>query len=452
MRVTIFTALRIQYNMKMEEIPRRVHFVGVGGVSMSGLAQHLHSLGYSVSGSDRTDSDRTDALSALGIAVHIGHNAANIGDARLVVRTSAVTESNEEIAEAHRRGVPVVLREELLGAVFNSFDRRIAICGTHGKTTVTAMIHEVLSAAGTEHTALIGGVYRGNNWYGGSGTVVAEACEFNRSFLYLRPTLCVCLNAEYDHPDCYRDEEDVRRAFAQFLSGVDDSGHVILPSELKGLYPHRNRTLFDKAYTVQNLSSDGGKPQFDVLSDETVRIRLAVPGEHNVRNALATLAVAEQLGLPMEIAKTGLENFCGVDRRWTEATIPDLCRTVLDYAHHPTELACSVATAKSMTKGRVLCVFQPHTYTRTKAFWSDFAECFREADAVGYLPVYSAREKPLAGVNSYLLAQSAAAKGINACFLADFLSAKRWIYGNASRDDILLILGAGDVNKLVGLL
>ncbi len=428
--------------------------MGVGGVGMSGLAQHLHRLGHIVTGSDRTPSERTRALAAMGIQVFIGHNAHNVGQAQMVVRSSAVGLFNEEVAEAARRSLPILLREQLLGEVFNAFDTRIAVCGTHGKTTVTAMLHEVLCAADVSHAAFIGGVYQGNNYYNGQGVVVAEACEFNRSFFNLRPTLAVCLNAEHDHPDCYRDAEDVRKAFACFLGGMGKGGYAVLPSELKGLYPHRNRTLYDKRFAVSKLQLICGKPSFDVTAPNgsTQHIELSVVGQHNVGNALAVIAAAERLGIPLETVALGLRRFEGVDRRWTEKNLPHLCKTVVDYAHHPTEIACTVAAAKSMTKGRVLCVFQPHTYSRTQAFWADFAECFRLADAVAYLPVYSAREKPLAGVNSYLLAQTAAVSGINACFLADFLSARQWIYGNAAPDDILLILGAGDVDHLVDLL
>ncbi len=417
---------------------------------MSGLAQHLFGLGYDVSGSDRTESEETQALKKLGIKVFVGHNSANIDGAQLVVRTSAVPTSNEEVARALHLGVPVLLREQLLGVVFDSFENRIAVCGTHGKTTVTAMLHEILVAAGMEHAAFVGGLYRGNNFFAGTHTVIAEACEFNRSFLQLHPTVCVCLNAEHDHPDCYGDLEDVRRAFASFFQNVGKTGWIVLPSELKGLCPHKNRVLFDKIYTVGNLQLTEGKPCFDMVEPDNAkhRISLQVPGKHNVHNALAALAAAQVLGIPADVACTGLNRFVGVDRRWTELQIAGIGKTVLDYAHHPTEIACSVATAKSMTKGRVLCVFQPHTYTRTKAFWEGFSDCFKQADAVAYLPVYSAREKPIAGVNSYLLAQSAAAKGLNACFLTDFASARRWIFGNATEKDILLILGAGDINKL----
>ena len=421
---------------------------------MSGLAQHLHNLGYEVTGSDRIESERTSALRELGIVVHIGHSAENISNAEMVVRTSAVHTDNVEVEEALKLNTPVVLREQLLGAIFNSFHTRIAVCGTHGKTTVTAMLHEILKQANVSHTALIGGVYQGNNYFFGNDIVVAEACEFNRSFYNLYPTICVCLNAEYDHPDCYRDREDVKKAFSQFMSNTSEDGYVVLPYNLRSLCPYRKRVYYDRKFAATNIRQDNGKPIFDVTLDDgsTDTLSLGVLGEHNVNNALAVMSVAKLLNVPFEAIKEALSVFCGVDRRWTECRIDNLCRVVIDYAHHPTELACSVATAKSIAKGKVICVFQPHTYSRTKAFFDEFVTCFADADMVAYLPIYSAREKPLAGVNSYLLAERARNLGVNARFLSDFNDAQQWVHGTVSTDDILLILGAGDVCELVDLL
>ena len=439
--------------MKMEEIPRRVHFVGIGGVGMSGLAQHLYKLGYIVTGSDRTESERTDALSKLGIKIHIGHCAENVANAEIVVRTSAVRDDNVEVLAANKRKIPVILREQLLGTVFNSFDVRIAVCGTHGKTTVTALIHEILEQAGVSHTALIGGVYNGNNYYFGNNVVVAEACEFNRSFYNLYPTICVCLNAEYDHPDCYESKEDVQQAFANFMDNTDSKGTVVLPYELRNLCARRRRLYFDRQYDVSNVTCVEGKPRFELdLGGEKYNLQLGITGEHNVSNALAAIAVTHQLlNVPLPTIEKALLTFAGVDRRWTEYN-SELCKVIVDYAHHPTELACSVATAKSICRGKVVCVFQPHTYSRTLAFFDKFATCFDGVKAVAYLPIYSAREKPISGVNSYVLAERANELGINAHFLPDFQSAKQWIESTVSHDDVLLILGAGDINELINIL
>lgn len=438
----------------MEEIPRRVHFVGIGGVGMSGLAQHLRNLGYAVTGSDRQANDRTVALQQLGIDIHIGHRADNVSNAQMVVRTSAVHNDNAEVKWAQSHNIPVVLREQLLGAIFNSFTTRIAVCGTHGKTTVTAMIHQVLKCAGMSHTAFIGGVYDGNNYYYGENVVVAEACEFNRSFYNLNPTICVCLNAEFDHPDTYRNQEDVRCAFQRFMLNTDVNGKVVLPHNLLHLCSERQAFELDRRYAVSNLISKQGKPMFDVAlpNGQTHTLALNVAGTHNVHNALAVVAVAELLNLPFKYVKQALESFSGVDRRWTERKVDGVGKVVCDYAHHPTELACSVATAKSMTGGRVLCVFQPHTYSRTKAMFSQFATCFTEADMVAYLPIYSAREMPIDEVNSERLSHLAQSCGVNACFLSNFNSARQWIVDNASSNDVVLLLGAGDVCEIANML
>ena len=438
--------------MTLQEIPNRVHFVGIGGVGMSGLAQHLLRLGYTVSGSDRTANDRTDALAELGAKIHIGHRGQNVRDCDLVVRTSAVHDDNVEVAQAISKKIPVVLREQLLGAIFNSFEKRVAVCGTHGKTTVTAMLHEIMVRAGVSHTAFIGGVYNGNNYYFGQDLAIAEACEFNRSFLNLSPTICVCLNAEHDHPDCYADEGAVRTAFAQFMSQVDEGGCVVLPSNLAALCTDRRCVYFDEI-AASNLSCKDGKQFFDVTLDgKLYRVELGVVGEHNVANAKAAIATALQLGIPAKKIVAALKHFHGVDRRWTERHVDGLCTVVCDYAHHPTELACAVATAKSLAKGKVVCVFQPHTYSRTRAFFEQFATCFAQADVVAYLPVYSAREIPLDGINSQQLAYCAQKLGLNAVYMPDFDTVTRWVRQTVTPDGILLILGAGDIVQLVDVL
>ena len=417
---------------------------------MSGLAQHLLHLGYTVCGSDRTRNDRTVALSEMGVNIHIGHKAGNIDGCELVVRTSAVHDDNEEIQEAKRKNIPIILREQLLGAIFNSFHTRVAVCGTHGKTTVTAMLHEILSSCGVSHTSFIGGVYEGNNYYFGENLVVAEACEFNRSFLNLNPTVCVCLNAEHDHPDCYADESAVHEAFAQFMQQTD--GAVVLPSHLAKLCNNRRCVYFDEI-AVRNLTAQDNKQFFDVdLDGKTYHVELGVVGAHNVSNAKAAIATALLLDVPADRIIAALKHFHGVERRWTERHIDGLCKVVCDYAHHPTEIACAVSTARSVTKGKVVCVFQPHTYSRTRAFFKQFATCFTQADVVAYLPIYSAREIPLDGVTSQHLTLLAQNMGVNAVYMSDFDTVTHWVRQNVQHDDILLILGAGDIVQLADML
>lgn len=418
---------------------------------MSALAQYFHLQGRTVTGSDRASNDRTKALAKMGVRIYIGHNKYNVRDAQLVVHTSAVHEDNVELAEAKKNGVPVVLREELLGIVFNRFSTRIAVCGTHGKTTVSAMIHQILKSNNVSHAAFIGGLYNGNNFYFGQDVVVAEACEYNRSFFNLKPTITVCTNAEYDHPDCYRSKASVRRAFKKFLANTAPNGTVILPRNLEKLAPKNTRCiLFDDALRG-NVRMQGGKPRFTASFGKCQSyVRLDVVGSHNAYNALAALAVGYALNLPLSDNVAALERFVGVDRRWSEFYRNFKC--VCDYAHHPTEIACSVDAARHVTHGKVICVFQPHTYTRTKAFFKQFATCFKGADVVAYLPVYSAREKPIRGVQSDRLARLAVKFGVNAEYFANFKQTAEWLKQVAEPCDLVLILGAGDVVELVKLL
>lgn len=437
--------------MKLQDIPKRVHFVGVGGIGMSALAQYLFALGYAVTGSDRASNEQTKALAHMGVRVYIGHNKYNARDAEMIVHSSAVHSDNVELIEAEKNGIPIVLREELLGAIFNSFKTRIAVCGTHGKTTVTAMIHQLLQCSKVSHAAFIGGLYCGNNFYFGQDVVVAEACEYNRSFFNLKPTITVCTNAEFDHPDCYRNKSSVRRAFKKFLANTDDAGAVILPRNLSDLAPKNTRCiLFDNALTGE-IRLKGGKPRFMAsFGKSQAAVSLDIVGRHNAYNALAALAVGYALELPLSDGIAALERFEGVDRRWTELDCGFKC--VCDYAHHPTEIACSVDCARHVTQGRVICVFQPHTYTRTKAFFKEFVTCFNQADVVAYLPIYSAREKPIRGVESQRLASFAVKSGIKAEFFADFKSVAQWLKETAEPSDLVLILGAGDVVELSKLL
>ena len=415
---------------------------------MSSLARHLSQLGCTVSGSDRAENEQTEKLRNQGISVFVPHSANNVGNAKLVVRTSAVTEDNPEVQYAKKHGIPVILREELLGEVFDSYSERIAVCGTHGKTTVTAMLHHVLERCGISHVAFIGGEYDGNNYFCGQHTVIAEACEYNRSFLRLHPTLCVCLNVEYDHPDCYKGTEDVERAFEKLFT---QSERVVLHSAHRNLW--RDAEFFgERGVTAENIRLENGYARFHLHVDGeyVCNVSLGVCGEHNVKNALAVVAAAKTLHLPLLQVAQALATFHGVDRRWTEQK--GALRVVCDYAHHPTEIATSVKTAQSVSNGRVICVFQPHTYSRTQAFFDEFISCFDGADQIIYLPVYSAREKPLPHVTSYRLYLRARAAGKNTKYFPDFQRCATFLKRTAKDDDVIVLVGAGDVNKLAELL
>lgn len=429
--------------MNIADIPNRVHFVGIGGIGQSALAKHLLLSGHKVSGSDGTDGKMLAKLADLGACFHVGHNADNVADAQLVVKSSAVGDDNVEVAYARQQGIPVVLREQLLGAIFNDYSVRIAVCGTHGKTTVTAMISHVLAECGVEHAAFIGGKFHGENYRYGKNVVVAEACEYNRSFLQLRPTITVCLNCQLDHTDCYADVADVEAAFEQLAQQT--SGCFICPQGLLHMFP--NAVAFDDGrLKISNLKSINGKPCFDLSCDNvTIRsCRLRICGTHNVANLLAALTVARVIGMPLLQASRAACLFDGVDRRWTEKQ--SFCRVVCDYAHHPTELRAAIKCARELADD-VVCVFQPHTYSRTKAFFVQFAECFAQTRVI-YLPIFAARETPIDGVSSQALAEYARSIGVDACYAQGFDEADMLVREKADRCSVVLILGAGDVYKL----
>lgn len=436
--------------MKYADLYRRVHFVGIGGIGMSGIAQYLLANGVNVSGSDRQINSCTQRLAQLGAQIHIGHNANNVANADLVVKTSAVDNTNCEIAYALQHNIPVILREQLLGDIFGKFSTRIAVCGTHGKTTVTAMLHHVLDGVGIQHTAFIGGEYHGNNYWGGGGNVVvAEACEYKRSFLQLDPTVVVCTNIDYDHPDCYASLADVQNTFAQ-LFAKSTVQRVILPTSNANLAQSK-AVLYD-GLQAKNFFQVDGKWHFDVTQcEKPTMFALNVVGKHNVDNALAVIATALSLDLPLDNVSQALQTFDGVDRRWT-VTYNSGVRVVCDYAHHPTELRCAVQTALQTANGKVLAVFQPHTYSRTKAYFDEFVGCFQGVDALCYLPVYSAREQPLDGANSLLLNNLALSCGLNSYYAGNFDQARAFVANNAHAGDTVLVLGAGDVVNLASLL
>lgn len=414
---------------------------------MSALAQHLLHCGTEVSGSDRHENSQTQKLRSLGARIYTPHCAGKMGDPGLVVRTSAVSLCNEEVSSAKKRGIPVKLREELLGEIFNGFPKRIAVCGTHGKTTVTAMLHYILKWCGFSHTAFVGGEYLGENYCFGKDIVIAEACEYNRSFLHLRPDVCLCLNVEFDHPDCYKNSADVENAFKQLFA---QSGQVILPADRKDLW--KNAVFFGgDGLVAEQISFEGGCPRFVVRDgDKKFACRLKICGEHNISNALAALTAAKTLNLPLEKATDALATFCGVDRRWTE--IPCRFRVVCDYAHHPTEIAASLKTARRVCGGKVFCVFQPHTYSRTKALLGLFAECFDNADYTVLLPVFAARETPDSGATSLQLFETMRSRKKSVGYFATFAETAAFLKKEVAANDIVLLVGAGDVNKLADLL
>ncbi len=448
---------------------RGVHFVGIGGIGMSGLAELLVTLGYRVSGSDAKASDLTRRLEGMGVRVHEGHAASHVGDADAVVVSSAVRPDNPELVAARTRAIPVVPRGELLAELMRT-KYGIAIGGAHGKTTTTSMVAFVLEQAGLDPTAVIGGRLQafGSNARLGQGRYfVAEADESDGSFLMMAPVISVITNVDHEHLDHYGSFDRVLDAFVTFANRVPFHGAAIVCAddpELLALVPRMTRRVVtygidaaDAALTARDVAAADGGTTCRVFhrqsaGDEPLALgslRLRVPGRHNLRNALAALGVALELDVPFEVAAAALEQFAGADRRLQ--TIGD-ARDVLvvdDYGHHPTEIAAVLRALREAWQRRLIVVFQPHRYTRTAALLEGFAETLASADVVLLAPIYAASEPPMDGVSSEALAARIASHGgARVRVLADLEDAPAAVADEARPGDLVLTLGAGSIGRM----
>jgi UDP-N-acetylmuramate--alanine ligase len=440
---------------------QHVHFIGIGGIGMSGIAEILLSLGMKVSGSDLRRGPVTDRLARLGATVYEGHDARNVSGATVVVTSSAVTAANPEVIEAHARNIPVIQRAEMLAELMR-LKYGIAIAGMHGKTTTTSMVAAVLSAGGLDPTVVVGGrvdALGSNAWLGTTQYLVAEADESDRSFLKLSPILAVVTNLDREHMDCYRDMADVERAFLDFMDRVPFYGAVtacIDNARLKEILPRARRRVFtygtaaeaDFRLEILDPGQGGCFSRFQVITaaGPLGPFELHVPGRHNVLNATAAVAIARQLAVTPEKIADGLRNFHGVDRRFQQMGEARGVRVVDDYGHHPTEIGATLAAARESCKGRIHVVFQPHRYTRTRDLLEEFGGAFVNADTVIVLPIYAANEVPITGVTAEVLAGRIAGPHVE--FAPDFgLAVKRAV--SVARDgDMILTLGAGSVSHL----
>ncbi len=468
------------------DIPKRLHFVGIGGIGMSGIARVLHNQGYIVSGSDQRPSDITDSLERLGISVYKGHHSDNIGDAQIVVISSAVPSDNPEVVAAQRKGVSIVKRAEALGWLFNE-RKGVAIAGTHGKTTTTAMVTLILKEAGLDPFALIGGEVPelDSNAIEGSGVyIVAEADEYDGSFLKLSPHIAVVTNIDNDHLDYYKSFDDIVDAFGRFLGGVQADGHIVLCGEdsvLSGLRPgwdHQKdsgasqRRRFEQVETIKEhlktnnlisygyssgldwravdlrLGSSGGY-DFELIHKGRSKGRLttAVPGEHNVLNALGALAAAYICGAPLEASKAVLGRFKGVKRRFeTKGEVAGVT-IVDDYAHHPAEVEATLKAARNKYRDRrIICLFQPHTYSRTKLLGPRYRDVFSNVDEILITDIYAAREDNTWDASVEELCGQINHKNLTP--IGSLHEAEIYLRDHLSDGDVLITMGAGDVYKV----
>lgn len=427
---------------------------------MSALAQKMLEEGANVSGSDLTETAVTKKLRCLGADVRIGHAAGNLPpNTDLCVYTSAVRPDNPELELAQRLGIKTLRREQLLGKVFSRYKTRVAVSGAHGKTTTTALITAALAFCGKAPTAFVGAMTAGGNYISGGGKVcVVEACEYKRGFLSLSPTVAVLLNIDLDHLDYYKELRDIENAFNSFTKRVHEQGAIIYNGDeiaefiLRGSKARRISfgTGKNNYFQAVNLRHKSGKYTFDVLREGNflTTVGLNIRGRHNVYNALAAVAVCDFLGCEPKQYARALSEFCNAERRWMLIE-NDFTNIVEDYAHHPREIRALVETAKQQGYGKVYAVFQPHTYSRTQRLMADFAACFNGVNKLFLLPVYAAREEPIAGADSQTLADIICDIGVlDTEFVESFERAVTQLRNTCTKDDLLLIVGAGDINRL----
>jgi UDP-N-acetylmuramate--alanine ligase len=450
-----------------------IHFVGIGGIGMSGIAEVMHNLGYQVQGSDIAEGPSVERLRARGITVHIGHAAENVAGAAVVVTSSAVRRSNPEVVAALEARIPVVRRAEMLAELMR-LKSTIAVAGTHGKTTTTSMIATLLDAGGIDPTVINGGIieqYGSNARLGDSDWMVVEADESDGSFLRLDGTIAVVTNIDPEHLDHYGDFDGVKRAFVEFIHNVPFYGAAVLcvdhPVVQAVIGAVRDRKVVTYGFSLQadicgvNVRSEDGGNSFDVivrqrgLEDRRIEgVHLPMPGRHNVQNALAAIAVAIEMGCSDEVIRTGFARFGGVRRRFTKVGTVALAGgsvTVIDdYAHHPVEIRAVLAAAREAVAGggRVIAVAQPHRYTRLKDLMDEFQSCFDDADIAYVAPVYPAGEEPLPGVDHAALVAGMKARGHRAArAIAGPDALAEALAGEILPGDMVVCLGAGDITK-----
>ncbi len=433
---------------------KRAHLVGIGGVSMEPLAEVLHGNGVQVTGSDFHESAAVEHLRALGIPVTIGHLPESVRGADCVIRTAAVHDDNPEIAAARAAGIPVFERAQAWGALMRRYDNALCVSGTHGKTTTTSMCTHIFLAAGRDPSVMIGGVLPAlgcGHRVGKGDTIILESCEYRNSFLYFFPTVAVILNVEADHLDFFKDLEDVKRSFRKFAELVPENGCVVANRDdkntmdtLSGLdRPMVTFGLEEGDVHAANLTWNKGLPAFDVIAEGEgfAHVELSVPGVHNVRNALAAAAAAYVLKVPGQAVEQGLSAFHGAGRRFERKGEYNGAVLYDDYAHHPGELRALLTTVKGLGYRRVVCAFQPHTYSRTKELFDDFVEVLKLPDVTILMEIFPAREQNTLGLSSNDLAK----KIPGAVFCPTLEDVTRRLRALAQPGDLLLTVGAGDI-------
>lgn len=444
----------------LQEIPKHIHFIGIGGAGMSGIAQVLMGMGYQVSGSDLKESNITERLKLLGAEVHIGHAPEHVDNAELVVVSSAIPENNPELREVRKKSIPVIQRGEMLAWLMRQH-MGVAVAGSHGKTTTTSMMGLVLEKNELDPTIIVGGELNdigGNAKLGSGKYLVAEADESDASFLKLNPEVVIVTNIENDHLDYYGSMNAVKNAFRQFIASVPDNGLAVLclDDEVAGeiigdlkrphvTYGKKNRQA---DYFIDNVCLEKMKSSGDVYyrGEKLGRLELEVPGEHNLLNALAVIAVSRFIGLAFSDAANALKCFKGAGRRFQLLGEVDGVKVVDDYAHHPSELKATIKAARQVSSGRIIAVFQPHRFTRTSLLYNEFGSAFDGVDFLIINKIYSAGEKPMEGVSAALIVDAVKKHGKpKTIYLEEMEDIVRCLLIMVKPGDLVLTLGAGDI-------
>lgn len=443
---------------------KNIHFIGIGGISMSSLAEILSNKGFKITGSDGKQSELTDHLQNIGLTVYIGHQKENLSkETDLVVYTAAIPQDNAELLEAKEKNIPAIERSVLLGLMMKDYKNPICIAGTHGKTTTSSMASEVYIKAEKDPTITIGGILpsiNGNFKIGSNDYFIAESCEYCDSFLKFFPKNAIILNIDRDHTDYFKDMKQMYASFHKFASLIPNDGALIINKEIPSLEEITDGLdckiiTFGKDnsadYYPENIAYDeNGCGEFDALNKngESLHIKLNVPGLHNIFNALSIVALAENDGLDKNAIAKGLESFKGTHRRFEFKGMVNGAEIIDDYAHHPTEIKATLSASKAHHSNKVIAVFQPHTYTRTKSLLTEFSQAFDDADEILVLDIYAAREKDNGEVHSRDLVEKLVQRGKNAKYMESFEKAQEYLLSTLKEKNMLITIGAGDVYLL----
>jgi len=444
---------------------KKIHFIGIGGIGMSGIAELLYNLGYQITGSDLSSSDRTKELESRGINILYNHRRENIVDAQVIVYSSAVSLDNPEIVEASKQNIPIIRRAEMLGELLKIKPISVAVAGTHGKTTTSSILGSILNSADKSPTLVIGGIVKElkTNFSTGKGDIiVVEADEFDKSFLSLKPTMSIITNIDLEHLDCYKNMDDLFDCFSEFANSVPFYGKVIISKDdidskfLKLInrpiisygIKSRNADVVAKAIKFKNFGSE-----FDLYfkNNFLAKMELNVPGIHNIKNALAAIACSMDLDININDIKIGINNYSGVKRRF-EQVFKSSKRNISiidDYAHHPTEIKATIDAAKNLCYKRVIVIFQPHLFSRTKDFANDFSVSLLGADKIIITDIYGAREDPIDGVTSQIILDKLKILGHKDAVLINEYNDIPIIVGKRIvNDDLIITMGAGTINQI----